>query len=141
MRFYFFITYFLFVSTCFSQADASSVQLSPLTHLSFVQPKDLCLNLNHDSEGYRVRQEILKRGINCGSFPLSKPGISNEDFCKKNFVFESANYFSCMADRLRSKDSTAQSSSINDLAIKKCKRLGINENSTDFQLCLKEGFK
>jgi hypothetical protein len=46
-----------------------------------------------------------------------------------------------MADRLRSKDSTAQSSSINDLAIKKCKRLGTNENSTDFQLCLKEGLK
>lgn len=129
------------MSTCFSQTVSSSVQLSPQTHLSFVQPKDLCINLNHDSEGYRVRQEILRRNIDCGLLPLSKSSISNEDFCKNKFVFESANYFSCMADMLRSKESTTQSSGINDSAIKKCKRLGINENSTDFQLCLKEGFK
>ena len=141
MKFFFFIANFLFVITCFAQVDSGNLQLSSQTHLGFLQPKDLCLNINHSTEGYRVREEISRRNIDCGSHSLSKIKISNEDFCKKKFVFESANYFSCMADRVRNRDSSSQASMAMESLIKKCKRLGVNENSTDFQLCLKEGLK
>jgi len=141
MKFFLFVANIFFVITCFAQTSPGNLQLSSQTYLAFLQPKDLCLNVNHSTEGHRVRDEISRRNIDCGPLPLAKIQISNEDFCKKKFAFESANYFSCMADRVRSKGSSSQSSVTMESQIKKCKRLGVNENSIDFQMCLKESLK
>jgi hypothetical protein len=141
MKSFLFIANILFVNTCFAQVESGNLHLTSQTHLGFLQPKDLCLNVNHSTEGYRVRDEISRRKIDCGPISLGKIQISNEDFCKKKFTFESASYFSCMADRVRSRESSSQASIAMDSLIKKCKRLGVNEKSTDFQLCLSEGLK
>lgn len=167
----------LILDYIFSSRASSVVndqKLSPDTHLGFMQPKDLCSLLTHPTEGGRVRDEITKRRIDCNQAgsnikpPTSEeycqqkhkyrsadyyscmadknktkpnqdvldPVQKEETFCKKKYPDNQVSYFTCVAERLRNAEREKSASNSSDLAKKKCKRIGLVEGSSDFDLCV-----